>query len=217
MFAKLAHELSGKVEPEPKIADLDWLCTENVEKFLVEVGFVGPKFDRLMEGTRTDLQKTDPKDFERGLTQLGRMLGYRARKPEGNAMPDSVWEIGNTYFALFEAKSDETPQDPISVATCRQASGHFKWLKSLPFVPHNVAPAIIVVSPRSKLDKAASAHANGIRYVSCDEACKLFNETAECLRTIRSKAANLDDNDRLKIITEERKQFKLPTMTSQTA
>jgi len=209
MFARLAHALTGKKEPEPKIADLDGLCTENVENFLVEVGFVGPKFDRLVEGTRSDLQKTDPKDFERGLTQLGEMLGYRARKPNGNATPDSIWEIGNTYFALLEAKSDETPEDPISVATCRQAGGHVKWLKAEPFVPYNVEPAIVVVSSRSKLDKAATAHADGLHWISCDDARRLFNETAECLRTIRSKAANLDTNDRLKIIVEERKRFKL--------
>ena len=209
MFARLAHELSDKLEAEPKFADLDWLCTENVEKFLVELGFVGPKFDRATEHARSELQKTDPDSFDRGVTQLGRMLGYRAHKPDGNAAPDSVWEIGNTYFAVLEAKSDETPGDPISVATCRQASGHTKWLKAQPFVPHNVAPAIVVVSPRSKLDKAAVAHADGLHYLGCDELRKLFNETTECLRAIRSKAANLDSNDRLKIITEERKRAKL--------
>jgi hypothetical protein len=204
LFSKLAYDIGGSKSEGLKLTSLEDLAVENVERFIVELGFVGPKFDRALEAVRVDLHKKDSASFERGLSSLGKMLGYRASKPDEIATPDSVWELGNTYFALLEAKSDESPQDLISVSTCRQASGHRKWLAAQPFVPHNADPTVVVISPRSKVDKAAIPHAAGLHYLSPVEVQALFNEAAECLRAVRSKAADLDSNDRLRVIAEER-------------
>lgn len=209
MFAKLAHEIDGKVGQSAPAIELDTLAAENIEKQLVELGFVGPKFDKAIETARRNLQTIEARPFERGLAVLGGLLGYRATKPPDNAAPDSFWELGNTYFALIEAKSDGKPTDPISVSHCRQASGHGKWLKALPFVPHDAAPTIIVISSKTKLDKTAIPHAEGLYYMSLDDARALFSDAVECVRVVRNNAANMDTADRIKFILDERLKRKL--------
>jgi hypothetical protein len=113
-----------------------------------------------------------------------------------------VWSLDNEIFIVFETKPEETPDDPISVNTCRQAQGHEKWLREQPMIPGNAKVTTIVVSPRSVLAKEALPHADNLFYLPIVEMRKLATTTITNLRSTRSKAADLDVEDRLPIILD---------------
>ena len=111
-----------------------------------------------------------------------------------------MWSLDNEIFIVFETKPEETPDDPISVKTCRQAQGHEKWLREQPMIPGNVKVTTIVVSPRTVLAKEALPHADNLFYLPIAEMRKLATTTITNLRSTRSKAADLDVEDRLPIL-----------------
>jgi hypothetical protein len=164
--------------------------------------YVGKRFAKRIESFQELIESDDPDKFDRALTELGNFLGYKASKPLAQAEPDSVWSLDNEIFILFESKPEETPNDPISVSTCRQAQGHERWLREQPMIPGNAKVTTIVVSPRSVLAKEALPHADNLFYVPIVEMRKLATKTVMNLRSTRSKAADLDVEDRLPIILD---------------
>jgi hypothetical protein len=200
-FARLRY--SGvPVEPGTESSRYTGVLVQNIDEQLSDLQYVGKRFPKRIESFQELIQSDDPDEFDRGLTELGNFLGYRASKPQGQAEPDSVWSLANERFIVFETKPEETPDDPISVTTCRQARGHEKWLREQPMIPGNAKVTTIVVSPRSVLAKEALPHADNLFYVPIAEMRKLATTTIANLRSTRSKAADLDVEDRLPIILE---------------
>ena len=202
-FTRLSHELGSQKAAELGDSLLIDLSVESINTHLTTLGTVGKKFERIVGEHRSLIQATDADKFDRALTELGRMLGFNAQKPKGQGVPDSVWKLGSYYVLLFEGKSDETPDDGISIATCRQAQGHQDWQKASPFFTQNAEMITIVVSPRQFLDEGAGAHAEGLYYLHIDAVRDLFREVEACLRVIRSKAPDLETEQRRQLIQTE--------------
>jgi hypothetical protein len=181
---------------------LTGILVQNIDEQLSDMQYVGKRFPKRIESFQSLNASDDPDEFDRGLTELGNLLGYKASKPSEQAEPDSVWSLDNQIFFVFECKSDETPNDPISVSTCRQAQGHEKWMRNQPMIPGNAEIIKIVVSPRTVLAKEAVPHAEGLFYVPIGEIRKLAETTVTNLRSTRSKAADLDLEDRLPVILD---------------
>lgn len=201
-FARLAHELdTKKIEPRKTLVNI--IAAEAINNYLMSLGTVGAKFDKVTIECRKNIDTSDSDNFDRALTELGKMLGFDAEKPEGAGVPDSVWKIGGEYVLLFESKSDETPADAISIRTCRQAQGHQEWLKSRPFFTQNARIFTIIISTRKWLDKDALPHASGLFYQHIEDTRKLFYDVEGCLRNIRSKSPDLECEQRLQLIEEE--------------
>jgi len=208
-FARLAHQFGAIPTEDSQSQYLTALAAESVNTYLTTLGTVGARFDKAMTQYESLIKDTDAKNFDRGLTELGKMLGFDAEKPEGDGVPDSIWRIGGEFVLLFESKSDETPKDKISVRTCRQAQGHLQWEKARPFFTQNAKLHSIVVTPRSVLDKAAAPHSGGLYYQPLDGILQLFREADACLRIIRSKSPDRETEQRLRLIQTELMQAKL--------
>ncbi|MBO0466663.1 hypothetical protein JZO73_03850 [Enterococcus plantarum] len=43
-------------------------------------------------------------NFERGMEQLGRLLGYKTGNPSGEAEPDAWWVLNDNYCMITESK-----------------------------------------------------------------------------------------------------------------
>lgn len=202
-FARLAHQFGAKPTKESQTEYQIVQAAEAINSYLMILGTVGARFDKAMKDYESLIKDNDPDKFDRALTELGNMLGFVAEKPDGDGPPDSVWRMGGQIVFLFEAKSDESPGDKISISTCRQAQGHLKWEKARPFFTQNATLYCIVVTPRSVLDRSAAPQADGLFYMSLDDMRQLFREADACLRLIRSKAPDLESEQRLQLIQTE--------------
>jgi hypothetical protein len=200
-FARLRYS-GAAVERTAESSRLTGILVQNIEERLSDMQYVGKRFAKRIESFQSLIASDDPDEFDRGLTELGDLLGYKAFKPSEQAEPDSVWSLDNQVFFVFECKSDETPNDPISVSTCRQAQGHGKWMRSQPMIPGNADVLTIVVSPRSVLAKEALPHADGLFYVPICDVRKVAEAAVTNLRSTRSKAADLDLEDRIPVILD---------------
>lgn len=137
------------------------LAVEAVEQVLLELGSVGPQFGNKMSEIEGLLSATDSKKFDSGLLELGKLLGFDSWRPEDEAAPDCIWQLGDQVF-LLEGKSEESVQDGIPVDDCRQAAGHIKWARANQRTKSLQNAFSILVSPRSRLEPAAVAFAADI-------------------------------------------------------
>lgn len=208
-FATLSHELDPQKATELSGSILTILAADSVNRYLTNVGTIGKRFDKMIGEYRKLIEASDADGFDRALTELGKMLGFDAEKPEGQGLPDSVWRLGSSYVLLFECKSDETPAGGISIRTCRQAQGHQSWQKARPFFTQSAEMITIVVSPRKLLDKDAVPHADGLFYLHVDSVRSMFGEAEACLRSIRSKSPDLETEQRLQLILTDFSSAKL--------
>jgi hypothetical protein len=108
--------------------DVQALQVEAIVDVLNNLRATGPRFNDKMDEVERLLKATDPKSFDQGMVELGRLLGFVSWKPEGVAAPDAVWQLTFKLLFLLEGKSDENPNSGISVQNCRQTSGHLDWL-----------------------------------------------------------------------------------------
>ncbi len=208
-FSRLSNELSAQATSITSTPYAAIVAAEAIHGYLQRVGTVGKKFGKLMTEYSAEIESTDFKKFDHAVTELGRMLGFDAESPTGNATPDSVWRLADDLILLFECKADESPEGCISVATCRQAQGHSAWLQSQPDIASGCAVHTIVVTPRRKIDPDAMPHASGLFYLDIDQARRLFRETSAWLQVTRSKCADLDASEALAVIQVELENAKL--------
>ncbi len=208
-FMRLSNTLDFQQPSEPTASDLTVSAVASINSYLINLGMVGSKFDRIMKDLHAKIQASTADMFDKALTELGRMLGFSAERPQNTGAPDSVWKLGSQMVLLFESKSEESPSGSISISTCRQAQGHQAWLKANPFFTQSAELLTIVVSPREYLDKDAIPHAQGLFYLHTSDVQKLFAEADSCLRIIRSKLTDLETEQRLDLIHTEISVAKL--------
>jgi len=202
-FVRLSHELSPQSEEEYKSTIMPAIAAESIVRYLLEIGTVGPSFEKTIASSRDDIQQIEHEKFEPALAELGKMLGFDAHKPSGQGTPDSVWILGTEYVVLFEAKSEESPTGEISIRTCRQAQGHEAWQRSRPFFSQNAAMITVVISPRESLDKEAIPHAEGLLYMHPQQIQELFARAEACLRKIRSAFPGLQIEQRYQLALDK--------------
>jgi hypothetical protein len=198
-----ARELFGRAAKASKVvpwfAELasltsDALSSDDVEHGLAaaaiydelsSLGFVGAQFERAMSTLEAGLGSSKAKDFEPVLSMLGRLLGWRTYKPEGDGKPDSVWVLGDQIAIGFEAKSDETPADPVSIKTVRQALTHGKTVEDDGDVATTGVIHTVVSTPRWTIDAEAQALAGDLRYVGIVKLRELGEKVRGVMRNLR--------------------------------
>lgn len=202
-FTRLAHELKLDGQAQLPQSYLTALALEGIGECVNNLGTEGSKFERTMKAYAALMRQTDPDQFDEGLTQLGRMLGFGATRPQGKAAPDSIWELGGQLTVLFESKSGADPSGSVSVSTGRQAAGHLKWYQAHASLSPGAQVHTILVTPQRFLDDDARPCANGIFYVHIDSIRGLFLEAENFLRTVRAKVAGMEVHRRTEIIYSE--------------
>jgi hypothetical protein len=91
-FARLRYS-GATVERTAESSRLTGILVQNIEERLSDMQYVGKRFAKRIESFQSLIASDDPGEFDRGLTELGDLLGYKAFKPSEQAEPDSVWSL----------------------------------------------------------------------------------------------------------------------------
>src|SRR5262249_27420773 len=141
------------------------IAAESIQERLMELGVVGPRFEAHLATVEESLGSTQANTYAQVLEDLGRLLGFLASRPDGSGAPDCVWSLERQAFIAFEAKTQETPEGSISLATVRQAQSHLDWLRAKEEPPAGAQTKSIIVTPRTTLAKSAAVSADGLVFL----------------------------------------------------
>lgn len=162
---------------------------------LRNLGIRGGRFEAHLDGTAAHLATDISTDFEEGLRQLGELLGFEAVRPNGQADPDSVWAEGDEWWFVFEAKTEERADTPLSVDAVRQASTHERWVENeLDWEPPKQAMTAIVTH-KAMIYPAAASIAGDVRMTSPDAVRDIAELAFDSLREARAAARGLSETE----------------------
>jgi hypothetical protein len=159
------------------------------------LGVRGGRFEEHLRDTAAKLAVDSAGEFEDGLLRLGELLGFEAERPNGQADPDGAWRDGIVHWILFEAKTEERPDTPLSPSTVRQASTHERWVQSeLEWeTPEQVVTTI--VTHKTQIDSGAPPIAGDVRMVAPSVIRAAAARTFEAFREVRAAARGLSDDE----------------------
>jgi len=162
---------------------------------LRRLGIRGGRFEAHLDETRSNLATDTAAAFEHGLCQLGDLLGFEAVRPDGQADPDSAWRENDDWWILFEAKTEERPDTPLSAETVRQANTHHRWVASeLEWEPPKQALTIIVTH-KLEIHSAAAPIAGDVRVATPETIREVAELVFDVLREVRAAARGLSDSE----------------------
>lgn len=202
-FAHALKSATGEAQPKTQESPLQALVVEGIIEVLSKYGTIGPKFQRKMEEVEKLVSSTKSKEFDMGLVELGTLLGFKSWKPEGEATPDCVWQLGSEMAFLLEGKVEESSLDTISVQNCRQASGHLNWAKKDP----RLAKAkcfTVLVSPKSSISPDAMPHVDAVHLWRTPEVPMLFDKAKHMLTSVRAVMKTNRDQEGLRDVVLEK-------------
>jgi hypothetical protein len=192
---------SVETEPEENV-ERRALAVEGVIDIIDEFGIVGPKFQKNLDEVESLINETDSDKFERGLQQLGRLLGYSSTKPPGKGAPDACWQLENNVLFIFEAKSDEKQENSISISNCRQSSSHVQYANDSPSYKNVDNKIICLITCKKSIDKDAVPHCKGVYYLHLSDTIKLFEKTKQMLIEARSILTSETNENNRELILE---------------
>lgn len=145
-----------------------------------------------------DLGQTKAAGYERGLTTLGKYLGARAFKPEGEARSDSVWMWASLWVTL-EAKSEQLEGGTISSTYVRQVCTQLNSLAYDEEVEDYPPASIsVMISPKSVVRPAAVAGSNkNVFLSSLDEIKEIALDVKRAWSALRAFATDADSAEQV--------------------
>lgn len=162
---------------------------------LRRLGIRGDRFERHLAECQARLDSDEAPQFEEGLRLLGELLGFEAVRPSGHAQPDSAWRDGERLWLIFEAKTEEGADDPLSVATVRQALTHQGRVAGDLGWPEPGQALTSVVTRKETVDSTAASVAGELRMCSPEDVRGISARAFEALREVRLAARGLDDDE----------------------
>jgi hypothetical protein len=163
---------------------------ENIEDFIAQIGFNGPKFERAATEFTNLIDQNGYVPFTQGLEQIGKYLGYASWRPGTRGAPDCVWRLSDKLCIALEAKSEETAEDAIPIRDAREARGHLDWVTSNVKLPADSETIVLLVSPRSKIAKEAIPFTERIYRIGLDDARQLARRAVSVIRAARAQSAD---------------------------
>jgi len=207
-FARLARS-AGSTADLVEVDEITAVAVESIRDKLAEWGAVGSRFEREVAQALKDIQATDHKQFHQGLKVLGEMLGFRSDIPNGNGAPDCIWAIGSDIYVVHEAKSNHTPDNPISIDDVQQAQGHENWLHANRPWSGSTEILCLIESPRQTVDADAVLHAKSLCHTPPEQMKTLVDEIADVLRRVRAMLLGMSDEKVLEHLHREIRAAKL--------
>jgi len=203
-FSELPSSVDKVGTGSENIDVLSGYALENIQNLLDKFKLTGPLFENKMKVFHDYIYEDKASDFEEGLTNLGKLLGFDSYHPGKEAAPDSVWTLNDEIIILFEAKSGEKEDGVISVDTCRQSQGHYKWANSTHKNYADYKKKIcVIISKRKKLDGNAVAHSDDLYYIHINDIRQMFEKITGLLRRIRSQSSAYNkESIRIKLFEE---------------
>jgi hypothetical protein len=209
-YGKLGGEALGDGQGEFSAGDL--AAAERLQHYLATIGFFGGSLRRHTDAIVEDLEKTDSNSWESALERLGKLLGFDASRPDGNATPDSVWLVSSDFAFVWEAKSEEGAGE-IGSRTAQQAAGHIAWVRENCPLNEDAEVVSIIATNRDRVADGGAVHARDLYLLSLDEVRELAQITIEAVRRIRAYARGADlPAVRTKILAEFERDNLLPSL-----
>jgi len=193
-LSTLAARLEGKATPVKQVVATDeWFNV--LEELLADLGLTGTKFDRVIAEQRQFIAGNEAKKFHQGLEFLGKAVGATTHQWNGDGKPDGFWNIAFWRAYVFEAKTDEVADAPISLASVRQALTHAKCVRDDRLLPTHTSLHTVVISPRSTIDVEARKHAANLLYCSHAQIVALFDQAVAALTELRTITAKTSQEE----------------------
>jgi hypothetical protein len=196
-FPNAVQSLRKGAPPSEDLLINQALAVENILDFLIDMGPTGPKLNNKLKEIEEFLSETDSDKFDRGLVELGNLLGFTSMRPAGDGAPDACWQLENQLCYILEGKSDEHPDSGISIQNCRQTSSHRKWAASKDYLKNVKESEVCLITPRSTIDPDALPYGEGVYYLSLDDIRMLFEKTKQMLIESRPHLVT-ENNDSIK-------------------
>lgn len=196
-------------ELEQEVDELMSYAMENIEEELTRLALIGPKFERSMNEFLSLIGQDEHKPFERGLEALGKLLGFVTSRPQVQGAPDCLWQLSDQVCIGFEAKSEESLGDPVSIGDARQTKGHLDWIRANVKLSRNPMLLVELVSPRSTISTEALPHAEGIHRISVEDVRALAQKACSMLRNVRARSTEAAEEQLRKNIHETLLQERL--------
>jgi DEAD/DEAH box helicase len=209
-YGRLGDGALGKGQEEISADDL--AAAERLQHHLATIGLFGGSMHRHADSLVEDLAGTDSKRWESALERLGKLLGFDASRPDGNATPDSVWLVSSDLVFVWEAKSEEG-EGEIGARTAQQAAGHITWVRENYPLSEGADIVSIVAIDRDQLADGAEIHAKDLYLFSLDEVRDLARKTLGAVQRIRVYARGADQSDvRTRILAEFERDNLVPSL-----
>lgn len=171
---------------------------ESIENVITDLKVVGPKFEKEMNIFMEYINQDKFDSFEKGVKILGSYLGFKAIRPVGDGVPDGVW-ILRDYIWGFEVKSEEKPDNSISLSSCREANGHKNWIiENIEEYSENTKVYITMISYKEALHPAAYPQSHDLHHQNVENIRCLALETVKMLRNIRSLMLTTQEEQSIK-------------------
>ncbi len=156
----------------PGVREIARRLEDSVKKATIEAAL-----ERMRKGiAAVEHEKTEP-----ALTELGRLLGAEAFKPDGQGHSDSVWCWNGRVWIVVEAKSEQNPDGEIHLRDVRQANTELAQLADDRGVGIPTLSAVVIASPRTHVADEAVVAAQDHVYLAHPDAFRALGEdVARC-------------------------------------
>jgi hypothetical protein len=119
------------------------------------------RFQERISQIRELLSADDAKEFERGVLELGELLGFTAGKIEEEGTPDPWWQVNDALCFVFEAHSGGTAAK-IGSGKSRQAALQASFIREKLDLSEDAEVISILLSDGKPSSEASSIYLNGV-------------------------------------------------------
>lgn len=182
-----SQEFTDKENNDFRIESAQLYLTENLEVIIDKLGTThNKKFEKKIRELFDQLNSPKFSQFENGLAEFGKLLGYSSERPNKQGAPDAYWYIPNEICFVFEANSETITESTISMKKIRQSISHVNWMRSQTFITENVTIISVLVTNAEKIYSDAIPIANDLKFVSSSQILDLYKKTIEAIRSLRT-------------------------------
>jgi hypothetical protein len=201
-----------RVEPRqvipPADAEYDSRAERAAEK-LRRLGIRGRGFEQRIADFEAKLNDDRATQFELGLAELGELLGFESVRPTGSAAPDAAWRDDTRLWVIFEAKSEESSDNAVSVSEARQAGSHHDWVRGNVGWEEPAHSLTALVSYKQQVDPAAATVARDTTIVDPSVIRAIGQRVIAMYRQVRPRARALDDEQLAAALAAEMNENRL--------
>ncbi|WP_176224060.1 helicase C-terminal domain-containing protein [Thalassobacillus devorans] len=175
--------LIGETEVEVHSDEME-LQIERIGKYLNSFGDRDKKFNNEWAKILDGLRNKEAHHFEPALKALGTTLGFYAENPpNGDGIPDGVWNIGETWVSLEAKTNIEDEEGYIPFEDIRQVALQPSWVKQEHNLDYDKEITLVMICAKNKVKEASQHATDGIFILSPVEILELATSIENVLRS----------------------------------
>ncbi|SIR50590.1 hypothetical protein SAMN05878482_10465 [Peribacillus simplex] len=195
----------------PRIDPYLSIQIDNIVMVLNDLGQSEVIFEKNIRKLLDLINSDEVKRFKLGVEILGKILGFEAIQPKGDAVLDGVWRLRDRYLG-FETNVEGICIAPLESEACRRIHGHKKWIQeNVPF-PDGATIDFIIISKKNMTSEDSLSHANDLFHINTSVIREIALKTTIMLRWIlsvfRKNQRQKQEDQIYKIITSEKLTYR---------